>query len=345
MAVVDNEVRLYVDGVTGDNQALADEWGGLATVVYGNGIDTWGVPLTPSDIDDDFGFAISVDIDDGSEAEVYYAEMTITYEIEGASRSQTSVMAFGPGGGHPENPTIFTGYGNETSYYILPRPHLRPDDDPNYEFQNERPGEIIGAYQNVGAKSFTKALNGGRVLTQNVNAGKPVDLEYDVDGQVFVQLMRAEQAGVVVSQVNDDVFFGRIRYRIETSTADEAASPVILGAAFNSIVLPPRKRMWSMDLICANDQVQVGGGSLPVAKSQQEKLLYDADQRIVTLYDRDGNTFRARVLGVTASGSMPLQRSDATVYTVTMVEINDITPLGNLFVLDRDAINGDRILG
>ncbi len=85
-SVADEQVRLVVAGsVTGSNKANSDLWSGAATFSqYGDETDTWGVTLTPAQVNSsNFGVAIAANVSGALSAipiaEIDYVMMQVSY--------------------------------------------------------------------------------------------------------------------------------------------------------------------------------------------------------------------------------------------------------------------------
>ena len=90
--------------------------------------------------------------------------------------------------------------------------------------------------EDVGAQAFPKFLNAGRVVAENVTAGRPVALKYEVDSDLGTEttLVTATSAGSTTANESSDVSFNRIRDIITLVTADNTAGPVAIGFVFNT---------------------------------------------------------------------------------------------------------------
>lgn len=241
------------------------------------------------------------------------------------------------------SPVLVIGYGTATRYIILCRAGLRPEDDTEYRFTTS--GLMYGPWVTVGSKSFKKFLNAGRVVSENTSAGKPITLGYQTDKTVAATTLHtATSTGVTSTTVSSEVSFQRIRDYITLATGDDAASPVGLGFMLNTVLAPPRKRVWTGNLIVGDHQLQHGGGRLDVGKRDQETFLFRSSQQRCTLYDRDGRTFTVRVLDIgEGDGARPEMNSDAHSYSVTIVELNETTEDTNVGVFDADAFDTNRV--
>jgi hypothetical protein len=96
------------------------------------------------------------------------------------------------------NPVLLFGYGTVASYYILPGPGLRPEDDASYLF-DAAGGTVFGPWVDGGTLLNTKLLSAGRIIEENGTAARYSALAYAVNGSsTFTDLAQAEGAGIVI---------------------------------------------------------------------------------------------------------------------------------------------------
>jgi hypothetical protein len=257
---------------------------------------------------------------------------TIIYD---SSLTSTNVFVAGPGLVNSTNPVLLRGAGTTSTYYILPRTGSRPEDNTAYRYVAS--GLIVGSSGNVGALTINKSLNGGRLLTDNTSASKTVGLYYDLDLTGFTLLTTAVGAGLVETAITVDTFFSSLRYKITMATADEEASPVCRAGGFSTIVLPIRRKLWSIDYVVGDNLSQSGGGMyLKSAKETRAFLDTILDSR-VKFYDREGQQYIVRVLNNIANGTTPLLEADQIVYTLTVAEVNKVADTSDVWAWNRDA--------
>ena len=255
-----------------------------------------------------------------------------------ASTTASAVHLTGPGVINTTNPTLLRGAGTASKFYVMARTGSRPEDDPEYRFVPT--GSIYGPRGTVGALTIHKSLNGGRLLTENTSAAKTVALYYGLDDHTDatgdVLLTTAVNPGLLETPVTVDTLFSAIHYTITMTTADDEVSPICLAAGFSTIVLPIRRKFWSIDYVVSNNLNQSGGGQfLRSAKETRAFLDEILDQR-VKFYDRENQQYIVRVLNNVANGAAPLMEADQIVYTLTMVEVNRIADTDDVWVWNRD---------
>lgn len=248
--------------------------------------------------------------------------------------------------GVTSNPALFFGYGTTCRYAILPRANARPEDDTNYRFDTAT-GTVYGPWMTVGTKQFKKLLNGGRLICENVSAGKPITLSYEIDNSgTAVSMVDAVSDGVTATNTSGEIAYRRVRYVITMLTADASTSPRLLGALLHSVLMSPRKRMWEFD-VELSPVMSVRGGSR-WDRREQERFLFAMDEGLVTLYDRVGRTFDTRLITVGASaGLLDSPRGDIETYHVVLAEIAETTEqsTSDLLVLDQDAYDAGKVWG
>lgn len=269
-----------------------------------------------------------------------------TYAYLGANDCNSMAVA-GPGTVHSTNPALVFGYGAASNYIILPRSGLRPEDDTAYQFDTTE-GVAYGSWIDVGARTYDKFLNGGLAIAENCTAGMPITVKYQLDGDTqttAVTLISVASSGETSATLTSDVSFTRVRYVFTMSTADPLSSPRSIGFVFNTTLNPPRRRMWEMDVVLGNDQVQRGGGSLNISSDVQEDFLFAALTKRCTLYDRRGRSFVVRLLDIGGLAVRPRNMTDTDYTTLTLVEISESTQSGEYFILDVDELDGPRLLG
>ena len=234
----------------------------------------------------------------------------------------------GPGVQHAENPCVSLGRGTAAFHYILPRASLRPEEDDNYEFDTSAtPGFVYGPWMAYGARAFHKFLNRGTVLGDMVTAGQTITLGYEIDASgTVVDVLTAEDPGLVSANISGTVEFNRIRYQIEMNAVGVTQSPVLYAATLHATLNPPRRRKWS-PLISLRPNIELYDGS----RDSQDVLvlknaLFAAAEQRVTLTDWHGAAYTVRMLDVQEAALMWSQQGgedrDEQVFQVSFAEIH-----------------------
>jgi hypothetical protein len=228
-----------------------------------------------------------------------------------------------PGSVVTSNPTLVVGYGTGAYYYILPRHHLRPDQDSNCTFDTGASNKLVGAWHDVGAEGFKKWLNNGQVIGNNLTAGRPIGLKYEIDGSGSeVSILSATSDGDTLAVVSGDVQFNKVRPVITLSTNDSGQTPCVEGVVLNTTPNPPRKRMWSFEVKIGDDLEMRGGGRSRLSGRDLEQFLFNALTKRCTLYDRRGRTFTVRVIDVRGVGASETDAADISGTQVRAAEVS-----------------------
>ncbi len=239
------------------------------------------------------------------------------------SNDCNALLVGGPGTIHDNNPALMAGYGTAASFYILTRAGMRPEDDSNYRFDTTSSAILLGSWKSVGAQAFPKFLNAGRVVTENTTAGRPIVLKYEVDSDIGTQttLVTATSAGSTTANVSADVSFNRIREVVTMQTSDNTASPVAIGFIFNTTPNPPRKRVWSFEVVVGDELEANGGVRSRYSGKDLEAFLFNSVNQRVTLYDRRNRTFTVRVLDIRTVRATPTKEGDTESVTINLAQI------------------------
>jgi hypothetical protein len=240
-----------------------------------------------------------------------------------------TLLVVGPGTPHATNPVLLFGYGTALKYIILPRSGLNPWDDTATRFDTGASNKATGSYITVGARSFSKFLNGGRMDLRTASAAKTVTLAYETDVASETTLITADTVGQTTINTSTEVNFRRIRWVQTLLTASNTTTPCVEGWVLNATLNPPRRRIWQADVALGRAPGQrKGGGLLTRTGVRAEEHLFGASERRATLYDRDDRSYTVRVLDIAGAGTVPKYAGDEDVVTVTIAEIQEITASG-----------------
>jgi hypothetical protein len=234
-----------------------------------------------------------------------------------------ALLVAGPGTIHTNNPALMAGYATAASYYILTRQGLRPEDDSNYRFDTTTSAKLVGSWKSVGAQSFPKFLNAGRIVAESTTAGRPLVLKYEVDSNLGVEttLVTATSVGSTTANQTADVSFNRIREIITMATADNTVTPVAVGFVFNTTPNPPRKRVWSFEVVVGDELEANGGVRSRYSGRDIEAFLFNSLNQRVTLYDRRNRSFVVRILDIRTVRAAPTAGGDTESVSMSVAQI------------------------
>ena len=242
-----------------------------------------------------------------------------TWAYLGANDCNALAVA-GPGDVHASNPVLLIGYATAGDYFILPRTGLLPEDDTNCRFDTAG-GYIVGSYDDVNARGFTKFLNSGIVLGRNLATGRTVKLGYEADASgASTDMFTASANGKTEKSVDAEVEFNRVRYRVDLATTGSTVTPIVEAAVFSTTLNNPRKRLWEFAVEIA-PVMPVGGGDPRSSLRQMESHLFAGKNKRLNFYDLAGTKHRARILDI--NGISATRDSDGInqVIAATLVEI------------------------
>lgn len=214
----------------------------------------------------------------------------------------TSISGQRAGAIHASNPVLLAGYGTFASFYILPGPNLRPENDASYQFTTTD-GFVVWPWLDGGAALHSKFMTYGKIsgetLINDPAAGfvRTMTWAYAIDGSSLVtDLTVAETAGVTVGVPSDALKYTWMQARLTMSTDDTTISPVFKGGVIGSTPNPPRRRTWRgvLDL----HGITVGPRAKGQGKEDEEVLrehLFNSSSSRVLLYDRWGRRWVAKM--------------------------------------------------
>jgi hypothetical protein len=254
-----------------------------------------------------------------------------------------------PGVIHSTQPALVIGYGTAAPYYLLAREDMHPGDDPNYRFSTSE-GVAYGSYFNFGAKTYSKFLNHGSVLGDNISGGRPVTLAYQVDRTATItDLVTATSNGLTDTDEANEVAFNQLRYALYMETGDESASPAVDSLALFATLNPERKRMWVPTVVLSDDLPLPGGVRTDQAPSAQKvrEVLFGAVNKRLTLIDEYSNSYTVRLLNITPSGKVSKRiggKEYATFgYQLQLVEVNTLTTNETVGVYDSSTYDSGHV--
>lgn len=251
----------------------------------------------------------------------------------------------GPGVMHATNPVLVYGYGTSARHVILPRNGMRPDQDGNCTFDDGL-GVAYFPYTPFGAKTFPKFLNRCALLGDGISAGRYATVKYEVDRNgTETSLVEATSSGLTERNELDDVSFHFIRPVLYMQSFDSSSTPTVDAIALFATLNPRRKRMWSPVIQITDEwpaREGVNTDETPSA-SAIRKMLFGAVTKRVVLTDREGLTYRCRLLDIQPAGLQEHTQGgverDASIYQLSLVEITALT------TNETEAIYGEHPYG
>ena len=95
-----------------------------------------------------------------------------------------------------------------------------------------------------------------------------------------------------------------------------AGRPLLQSVALESAVLPKRVRSWSVQVEVSNDMQLRGGGKMKDGYLRQRNFLFEAPAKEITFYDRDGQTYLAKIQDIQSVGTRRV-RSTSPIHCTT----------------------------
>lgn len=309
---------------------------------------------------DDFNMYLSVQnakgntyIIKGNPGEAWH---TIAYPVTDNTVDTTedtaTMRVLGPGTIHAENPVLVTGYGaTDTVHYILPRANLRPEDDPNCLFEDV-PGLsgafVVGPWVDFGAAAYTKFLNRGTLLGENLSASRTLVLGYQLPGAAAVSIITADYDGFTSAEVSSAIELNRVRYKLTMTTGDSGSTPILIGLTLQSTLNSPRFRVWNIVVALApeieiNDNVR----DFWQDSDELEDFLFTAVTQRVTLTDRRDRQYLVKLNefdGIDMTNyQMGGDYRDALLYQLQLVEIAALSTSTSPLIYNQDNWNSGKV--
>jgi hypothetical protein len=322
------------------------------------------LPLFPSNITDSVELKGDITAIGGDDYNLYFAlknRAGNTYIMKGkpgagwhtflylGANDCNALYVAPPGSVHATNPALVLGYGTAAPYYILAREDAHPSDDPLYRFSTTQ-GVVYGSYFNFGAKTYSKFLNHGSVLGDNISGGRPVTLSYEVDRTgTITTLVSATSSGLTDTDEANEVAFNQLRYVLYMQTGDDTASPAVDSLALFATLNPERKRMWTPIVALGDGMPLPGGVSTAGTPSSQKvrEVLFGAVNKRITLTDEHSNTYTVRLLNISPMGKVKRvlggKEYASFGYQLQLVEVNTLTTNETVGVYDSSAYDSGHV--
>ena len=242
---------------------------------------------------------------------------------------------------------------------VLPKTGMLPDTDPDYKFAQSTENQyIVGPWMDVGQAASPKLLNGARVLSRNANESSPTSISYVKDSgnyqDTFLQnVQTGDITGTLIGTATDDdasfninteVRFNKIRYILKMARPIGGSNVAsVESVVLDTTIAPPRRRMFEMDFLIADDLPMKGGGKSRYGAKLSEQFLFNAANRLITLTDIFNRTYSVKMIKLRSSGVIPQDGRDTQVYTVSFAEINQLTDIGDNLIYDVSAWNTGKV--
>ena len=241
-----------------------------------------------------------------------------------ASSTINASIVIGPTGdfANTNNPTWVYGIGSSASYQTQPRVGYRLEDDANVLFATTA-GKLYAPWNGFGSRGFTKFLNSGDVVGTNLSSTETYRLLYEIDESGSeVQILEATASGKTSANVTNEVEFARIRSIHRLVTGSSSETPIAHAGVLHATPNPPRRHAWNFIVDVADDLEMRGGGRSRYSGRDLEAFLFGSVNKRVTLTDRQGRAFIAKVLNVVGVGG-----SEEGEGQQTQMFTNEIGPL------------------
>ncbi len=223
------------------------------------------------------------------------------------------------------NPTIAVTDGSMVGFYILPKPGLRPEDDPACRFDTAADRIAVGSYVNFRAQAFPKWLTRGDIEAITTTT-ETVKLQYQLPAASAVDIAIADtvQSGHTTAVLAPPPSFTRARYVLLMNTSADTKTPVLNGAVLHAAPNAPRDRgfIFTVHLQDKQETNAIGVTSRWKAADLYE-FLFNAVNQLVTLRDMYGTTFTTKVLDIQpVSVSYDSAGAVEAYLTVTLGQLN-----------------------
>lgn len=198
------------------------------------------------------------------------------------------------------NPSLCITNGPYVGYYVLPRPGLRPQDDPNCRFEAELNSIAVGSYINFRAQSFEKWLTRGDIEAQSTTT-ETIDLQYQFPDGTGGDIVSANtvQNGRTSADIPALPEFTRVRYYQIWNTSGDTKTPILRGSVLHTAPNTPRDRgfTFTVELLDGQETRAVGQKSKYRA-SELDAWLFNAVPQVVTITDPHGNQYETKILDI-----------------------------------------------
>lgn len=185
------------------------------------------------------------------------------------------------------------------SYFIMPRPGLRPEDDSNYLFATSGDtGDIYGSYVTFGAQGFSKWLTRGDIEGVTTTL-RTITLQYQVPGgsATTVTTANTNLSGRTTAVISSPVAFSTVREVVLlTNGSTSASTPILKGSVLHAAPNAPRDAGFSFIALLKDKQETNHGGATRYKAAELESYLFAGINQVGTLRDLRGTSWTVKVL-------------------------------------------------
>ena len=231
---------------------------------------------------------------------------------------------------------------------------------------------VWGPWVDVGAANVDKYLASVQTIIDNASDGNWWQLYWQFDNGIYDRTLGAVGGGQVwidpdtgspfsdaywpleepfIKRTNDgNIMSGgslerwrSIRYVLRYE-AGSSAHASVRSLVMDSALLPERVRIWNLQVVVADDQELRGGGKMREGSIRQRNFLFEAPNKQVTFYDRNGQQYIVKIQDIQSIGTFRGESSDREIFNVSLSELVPSTLTAPLLSWGEGAWdNGQRL--
>lgn len=241
---------------------------------------------------------------------------------------------------------------NQLQDVVLTLPRLGQDFSTDGNVSALSVGEyayLWGPWVDLGASNIDKYIASVQTIVENASDGNFWNLYWQFDGGIYDRTMGAVGGGQVwinpstgspftdfywwleepfIKRTNDgNIMSGAsldrwrsIRYYLDY-TANSGAHPSLVSISMDTALLPERVRTWNLQVVVANDQELRGGGKMRESAIRQRNFLFEAPNKQLTFYDRDGQNFIVKVQDIQSVSTQRGESGDREIFSLLLSEL------------------------
>jgi hypothetical protein len=272
-------------------------------------------------------------------------------------------------------PPFIPSLSNQLNDMVLTLPKLGEDwaSDPDASSMTINSNSYVwGPWVDVGAANVDKYLASVQTIVDNASDGNWWQLYWQFDNGIYDRTLGAVGGGQVwidldtgspfsdaywpleepfIKRTNDgNIMSGgslerwrSIRYVLRYE-AGSSAHASVRSLVMDSALLPERVRIWNLQVVVANDQELRGGGKMREGSIRQRNFLFEAPNKQVTFYDRNGQQYIVKIQDIQSIGTFRGESSDREIFNVSLSELVPSTLTAPLLSWGEGAWdNGQRL--